>query len=209
MKKVFLTSGVVLCLALPAYATTDISSSANSASCVEDTLGVDSGSTEFEAIWNAQSFTVTYSAGSHCSGSYTHTNGATYDSNYTIPAAANSAVTPATGYHFNNVWNTAANGSGTAFTGATPWATASGLTVYSQCEPNVTTVTYSCNGGTGTPGTPASATATYGQSYTYAGAGTCANTGQTFGGWNCGAAGTPKTAGTSETWSIPARTVVQ
>ena len=50
MKKVFLTSGIVLCMvAQPSYA--DIASSATSASCVENTLGVDDGATSFEIKW--------------------------------------------------------------------------------------------------------------------------------------------------------------
>ncbi len=50
MKKAFLTSGIILCMAAQtAYA--DLGSSATSASCVESTLGVDDGAASFEAKW--------------------------------------------------------------------------------------------------------------------------------------------------------------
>lgn len=51
MKKIFLTSGVILCMACPAMATTDIAADANSSSCVNDVLGSYTGPVSFEAKW--------------------------------------------------------------------------------------------------------------------------------------------------------------
>jgi len=224
MKNIFLTSGIILCMATSAYATTDIAGNASTGSCIEDVLGVDDGSTQFEAKWTAKTYaavtfacgagasgsvtgtgtpatptydasftfpgsaactkpgyipsqwdcgntvgthalsstvtwawdssatctltwaaknyTVTYSStGTNCTGSYTHTNGATYGSNYSIPAAANSAITGNTGYTFNNKWRTTANGN-TEFNGATPWTNDGDMTVYAYCDPNQYNVIY-------------------------------------------------------------------
>ena len=55
MKKLFLTSGLVLCMVGSALATSDIDSSGNvsgsAATCVDDVLGTYSGSTSFNAKW--------------------------------------------------------------------------------------------------------------------------------------------------------------
>ena len=53
MRKLFLTSGLVLCMASNALAVTDINTSGSNASCINDTLDTYSGSTSFQAKWNA------------------------------------------------------------------------------------------------------------------------------------------------------------
>ena len=52
MKKIFLTSGVILCMACPAMATTDIAANATSDSCVYNVLGSYTGPVSFEAKWD-------------------------------------------------------------------------------------------------------------------------------------------------------------
>lgn len=86
------------------------------------------------AQWTPEKYTVTYDYGAHAANNatgaaYTHTNGATYDANYTVPAAANAAITPATGYVFVG-WNTSSGQTTENWSGATPWTQTTGLTVY-------------------------------------------------------------------------------
>ena len=70
MKKIFLTSGLVLCLACPALAASDITTDINEttgayklasgadATCQEPTLGVTSGSQKFYAKWKSKWHTI-------------------------------------------------------------------------------------------------------------------------------------------------------
>ena len=53
MRKLFLTSGLVLCMVGSALAATDIDTTGSNASCVNNTLDTYSGSTSFQAKWNA------------------------------------------------------------------------------------------------------------------------------------------------------------
>lgn len=90
------------------------------------------------AVYAPYSYTVTYDYGTHAANgatgtAYTHTNGASYGVNYTVPAAANAAITPATGYTFVG-WNTANNQTTSNWNGATPWTQTSGLTVYAAYD---------------------------------------------------------------------------
>jgi uncharacterized repeat protein (TIGR02543 family) len=113
-----------------------------------------------------------------------------------VPASETSASTGAltlpgvgsltnAGYTFTG-WNTAANGSGTAYAaGASYPGTAGGATLYALWSPNTNTVTFNANGGTGSMpnlsiNTGASANLT---------ANTFSRTGYTFAGWNTAAGG--------------------
>ena len=195
MKKIFLTSGIILCAVFPAFAT-NINAGGTNATCTIDILGVEDGSTAFDAIWNANQYDVTYNPGT-CSGtSYIDTDGATYDENYTALAMNTTNTTVPTGYTWLG-WSTDSNSAFTrtgamtgtitnAFTGATPWQRTSDLTVYGTCIANQYTVTYnvgSCGGSnyTHTNG------ATYGSNYSVPAAATSAitaPTGSTWVGWN-------------------------
>lgn len=106
MKKIFLTSGLVLCMACPAFAT-DINysnSTYSDADCVSDVLGVTSGQQTLHAKWTKNQYDVTYAHGTHGTGGQTITNAATYDNNYRILGIGTgegfSGVTANTGYHF-------------------------------------------------------------------------------------------------------------
>ena len=208
MKKIFLTSGLVLCLACPALATTDISGSANSASCVEDTLGVDSGSTSFEAKWTAKTYNITYGCGTgtgttSVTGNPEHP---IYGETYIFPSLATGCSK--TGYHVTS-WNCGQSFGGDHLVGSSiTWNyDMSGNPVATTCAANwtanATDITYSCgNGATGTPATPLTGNALYGESYTYTTVGTCAKSGYAFAGWDCGETGyTNKAANSTETWS--------
>lgn len=105
MKKLFLTSGLVLCMACPAMATTDIdvtNQNTTSATCTEPYLGDYVGPVSFEAKWTKNNYTVRYTAGTHSTGSSSDT--ATYDENYSIKAfgsgTGQSGIAADTGYHF-------------------------------------------------------------------------------------------------------------
>lgn len=164
------------------------------------------------AKWSAKHYTVTYNSGS-CTNSpnttvYTHSNGATYDSNYTVPAAANNAISVKTGYTFVG-WNTVTGQTTNNFpdASATPWTRTNGITVYAACSPNSHTVSYSCGSGScGTP--PSNGSANYGQSYNLSSTyGSCAKEGHHATGWDCSGGATLNNATGSQnanTWSSEA-----
>jgi len=89
------------------------------------------------------------------------------------------------GYTFSG-WNTAANGSGTAYANGASYAMgASSVTLYAQWTANLNTVTFNANGGTGTMANQTIATGSSANlttnAFTY--------TGYTFSGWNTAANG--------------------
>jgi len=97
------------------------------------------------------------------------------------------------GYVFTG-WNTAANGSGTAYAaGATYPGNTGGATLYAQWSPNTNTVTYNANGGTGSMSNQSIATS-FSANLT---ANAFSRTGYTFAGWNtvAGGGGTSYTNG--------------
>lgn len=108
---------------------------------------------KFWAKWTAKKYNVIYNVGD-CGGSaYTHTNGATYDANYTpisIGGTGQTVTRPegtadTGGYTFDG-WTTDSTvtyGSSSpynlnnAYTGDTPWKRTSNLTLYGACHPNI------------------------------------------------------------------------
>lgn len=202
--KIFLTSMLAIVVACPAFATTGtatlvggdgfLASDTTEESCKGNalTLGNEehsNGTFTYTAQWTPETYVVTYNPGSHGTGGYTDTPGATFGENYSIPANANSSITASTGYTFNNTWNTSANGTGTAFTGANPWDSTSSLTVYAQYTPKTYTVTYDA-GSHGTGDYVDTNGATYDQQYNIpveAAESITADTGYTFtGSWKDG-----------------------
>lgn len=165
------------------------------------------------AEWEPTRYTVRYNYGAHANNgatgtAYTHTNGATYGVNYTVPAAANNAITPATGYVFVG-WNTSSGQTTANFPDAatTPWTRTSGLTVYAayacdtannyvlvggQCVQTYP-VTYNCNNNNAGGSAPTDSNSPYQADTTVnvlSGAGNCTSpTGHHFGNWNCGVTG--------------------
>lgn len=180
MKKLFLTSGLILCMACPAFAVQNgviegevANSSADE--CVQSVLGVDSGSATLEAIWNADSYNVIYAPGLHGTGGATYTGGVTYDQNYTVLAPANimngqvaAPVVANTGYTFAG-WNDGTADRAVGYT-YSPYRTVGDLTLTAQWTANQHQITYATGTAgartTGFSGTMAATPTTYDASVT-------------------------------------------
>ena len=128
MRKLFLTSGIVLCMACPAFAVQDINANINAQTgevtsytlatsgeapdcSTPDTLLYDNAPTTFYAKWTAHGYTVNYYGGTaktaenehSISGSYSDTGNAVFNKNYTVLGNTDAALGTAfaqTGYHF-------------------------------------------------------------------------------------------------------------
>lgn len=126
MKKIFLTSAVILCMACPAFADdpvtptgiTVVNGVAQNNDCDYNTLGAYSGSVNLEAQWSAKRYSVTYNKGAHAATGVNDyvdeynettnpTGGARYDSNYVAltggganAAASQTGIYAAPGYSF-------------------------------------------------------------------------------------------------------------
>lgn len=131
MKKIFLTSGIIVCMACPAFADpTPIavdSNNATNANCTETYLGTEAdGATVYlEPEWSAYRYNVIYNYGDH--GTTTGTfysdtilaadnsdqvaGGAAYDQPYTMPSGLTNP-TAATGYTFRG-WSTSSSATAT------------------------------------------------------------------------------------------------
>lgn len=293
MKKLFLTSGLVLCMACPAFADPIQGTPTATDECVQDVLGVTSGSATLDAIWTAnqysinfaagtagtrpanyvtgttapvspvtwdnenipltsngfsavgydfagwtstsnletgaatptsyddgdtlaqyriadsstltatwtpKKYTVVYDKGAHAADgvvNYTHTNGATFDANYVEltggganAQASETGIYAAPGYTFVG-WNTATDQTTANWSGAAPWTTDAGLTVYAAYTANGYTITYDCGGpAAGSQSQVAGPTmpsqgVTMDGAYTLAAADNCSLPGYTFAGWSC------------------------
>lgn len=102
MKKIFLTSGLVMCMACPAFAT-NVSGTGNE--CTVDVLGVSNqGDTaNIDATWTPKQYTIAYAAGGGTGQTASQT--VTFDSkNYSL---ATNTFTK-TGYHFTG-WRSPVN----------------------------------------------------------------------------------------------------
>ena len=124
MKKLFLTSGLAMLMAVPAFADIvtptvhDIDTNnklvgtnpAEDATCQYPTLGTYTGPREMFAKWTANKYSVSYASGTHGTGNNTVNgrtiaNAAEYDASYQIlglgtTAQGKSNVVADTGYHF-------------------------------------------------------------------------------------------------------------
>lgn len=114
------------------------------------------------AQWTPWKHTVAYNAngGSGAPGNQTKTYGQSLSVSRTTPSRH--------GYNFKN-WNTAQNGTGTAYGKNSNYAhdqNGGTVTLYAQWDPWKGTIAYNANGGSGAPG---SQTKTYGQSLTLTG----------------------------------------
>ena len=117
MKKLFLTSGVILCMACPAVATTDIPSDGSGATCTYTYLGDYEGPVNYEAKWTAKSIGISYNCGTAptvtgLSAAYTmggtaptSPSSATFDGSLTLPTTPNtcmpSSTTAGQGFYFS------------------------------------------------------------------------------------------------------------
>ncbi|GBU26239.1 hypothetical protein R83H12_02934 [Fibrobacteria bacterium R8-3-H12] len=163
------------------------------------TVSIESGSTgdkSYTANWTPITYTVTYNAGTGVTGV---TVPPSQTKNYGASLTLSSTTPTRTGYAFNG-WNTAANGTGTAYAAGENYTANAALTLYAQWAA-VYTVTYSGNGNTGGSAPDAQTQASAGQALTLSGAGALVKTGYTFDGWNTAAngSGTSYAAGASYT----------
>ncbi|MEW6079561.1 MAG: InlB B-repeat-containing protein [Thermodesulfobacteriota bacterium] len=160
-----------------------------------DTFGIGLSNVTLYAQWTAVNYTVTYNGNTNTGGSVP-TDGNTYHITDTVTVLGNTGTLVKTGYTFAG-WNTAANGSGTGYSGGNTFAMgSSNVTLYAQWTENTYSVTYNGNGNTG-GAVPTDATSYHnGDTATVLGnTGTLVRTGYTFAGWNTAANG----SGTSYT----------
>ena len=211
MKKIFLTSGLILCMACPAFAV-DANGhlqGGNANECTDPILGVDgttgNDTASIEAVWNAISYDVTYLTGTHGTqtnqNGYTVANGATYDDSVTIADLNTAGISADTGYHFTGYSSNYVNTAGTINNPTyqptdtiNPYQMAGALTLTAQFAANTTTVTYSCGSDSTGGSAPLDGTATYASNFAFAGnTGNCAKAGYSFQGWRCTYGSNPET----------------
>ena len=224
MKKLFLTSGLVLCMACPAFAVSNgyiegEVANPSADECVQDVLGVDSGSATLEAVWNANiSGAITldsnrYAASDSVSAASTATTTAAptplyskYATGIYSDSTAETAVTTLstdpvmTGYAFQGFYTGKAgtgtqviDGNGDVLSAASTQITSIGTsaTWYAHWVANSYGLVYTCGtaGSHAVQGTAPTDNSTYAYDSTVtqlaASAGTCAETGYTFTGWEC------------------------
>ncbi len=196
-RRLFLLELVVAMLTLPAFAV-DIPAG-TAALCNYETLHTyeDGASVQLKAVWKANEYTVTYDSGEHATITGTaYTDTATYDENYTVPAAALDAIVPREGYTFVG-FNTESGQSVANFPDAqaTPWKRTGDLTVYAAYLANGTNISYNCGkalvnqavtgtwiGETGANTAMVEYDETYGHPI---GDASCQLVGYNFDGWHC------------------------
>jgi uncharacterized repeat protein (TIGR02543 family) len=149
---------------------------------------------------SATTYAVTYS-GNGATGGAVPVDGNKYATGATVTVLSNSGSLVNTGYTFSG-WNTAANGSGTAYAGGATFAMGgSNVALYAQWTQVPTyTVTYNSNGATsGAPPVDGNKYATGATVTVLSNSGSLVNTGYTFSGWNTAAngSGTAYAAGTT------------
>ena len=156
------------------------------------------------ATWTANpTYTVTYNGNGNTSGTVPSDPGA-YVTGATVTTKTNSGTLAKTGSTFAG-WNTAADGTGTAYAASATFTMGSAnVTLYATWTANPTyTVTYNGNGNTsGTVPTDPGAYVTGATVTTKTNSGTLAKTGSTFAGWNTAADGTGTAYAASATFTM-------
>ena len=177
-------------------------------------VSVTIGTSSFYSIYT-RTLTVTYNGNGNTGGSTSNSTKTVYLNAYTTTTSVQSVTTRANGFTKTGhtaqspVWNTAANGSGTAVAASATYtvdpkiaynAASFTKTLYAQWTANTYTVTYKANGGTGAD---VSDTVTYGQSYTVKGYNTFSRTGYRLTSWNEAAdgGGTSWTTSNTNNWT--------
>ncbi|QMV43551.1 InlB B-repeat-containing protein [Cohnella cholangitidis] len=141
-----------------------------------------SGDTTLYAQWTVNDYPVSYDGNGATSGSAP--SGGSYAYGSDIAVQGNTGNLVKTGHTFTG-WNTAANGSGTAYApAATLNIGPSGVILYAQWTINSYEVAYNGNGNTG-GNAPVRSSHPYGSGVTVSGnSGNLVKTGHTFAGWN-------------------------
>ena len=143
------------------------------------------------------------------SGTTAAVNTITFNANGGSGAMANQSASSATainantftrtGYSFAG-WNTAANGSGTAYANGASFPFTASTTLYAQWTPN--TIVFNANGGTGSMANQSASTATAINANTFT------RTGYTFAGWNTAANGSGTAYANSASFPFTANTTL-
>ncbi len=155
------------------------------------------------AQWRA---TVTYNGNGATGGSVPVDGSSPYKSGSTVTVLGNTGNLVDTGYTFSG-WNTAADGSGTAYLPGATFTILTNTTLYAQWR---ATVTYNGNGATG-GSVPVDGSSPYksGSTVTVLGnTGNLVDTGYTFSGWNTAANGTGTSYAAGNTFTISANTTL-
>ena len=157
------------------------------------------GNVTIYAKWQGDPFTLSYNSNGGTAlvaSSETRAAGSTANISASTPTRS--------GYTFTG-WNTAANGSGTAYaSGASLTMPGSNLTLFAQWSTVSNQVSYNANGGSGAPG---SVTAAFGSTVNVS-ATVPTRAGFTFMGWNTVQGGTGTSYSSGDSFSMPATSVV-
>jgi uncharacterized repeat protein (TIGR02543 family)/LPXTG-motif cell wall-anchored protein len=146
-----------------------------------DTFAMGNSNVTLYAQWVATDYSVTYNGNTNTGGA-APTDSGSYNITDTVTVKGNTGSLVKTGYTFAG-WNTAANGSGTAYSAGVTFAMgSSNVTLYAQWTLNRYTVTYDAGSGSGAP--TDSNTYEQGATVTVSGKGDMTCTGYTFAGWD-------------------------
>lgn len=148
------------------------------------------GGLDLFAKWTANSNVITFNANDGSGSPSTTTQNVT--SGISTALSANGFTR--TGYTFSG-WNSAANGSGTAYANSVAVTVYASATLYAQWTPDVYTVTYNSNSGSGTAARSSDSYTVGTAAITLPSVGSLNRTGYTFDGWATTSGGT-KISGT-------------
>ncbi len=167
-----------------------------------DTFAMGSSNVTLYAQWTEITYSVTYNGNSNTGGAVP-TDGTSYHYTDTATVLGNTGSLVRTGYTFTG-WNTAADGSGTSYTGGDTFAIGlSNVTLYAQWSAVNYAVTY--NGNTNTGGAAPTDGNTYHITDTVTvlgNTGSLVKTGYTFNGWNTAANGSGTSYNGGDTFAM-------
>jgi uncharacterized repeat protein (TIGR02543 family) len=168
------------------------------------TFTMGTGNVTLYAQWTINSYTVTYNGNGNTGGSAPVDGSSPHNYNSTVTVQVAGSLIR-TGYTFAG-WNTAANGSGTAYaTGAMFTMPAVNTTLFAQWTINTYTITYDGNGNTGgSAPVDGGSPHIYNSTVPVLGAGSLIRTGYTFAGWNTAANGSGTSYAVGATFTVPA-----
>jgi uncharacterized repeat protein (TIGR02543 family) len=167
--------------------------------------GTGQDTTAYKVKTDPTTYPVTYNANGATSGTAPASQTKTHDVALTL--ATNSGNLARTGYTFSG-WNTAADGSGTAYGAGGTYTANAAVTLYARWTQGPTfTVTYNGNGNTG--GSPPADGSAYrqGDTVTVLGPGTLEKTGSTFSNWNTAADGSGTSYAPGAQFAMPGANV--
>ncbi len=157
-------------------------------------------------IQNEQPFTNTYAANGATSGTVPVDGSSPYFPNSVVTVLANTGSLAKTGYNFAG-WNTAADGSGTAYSAGSTFTITNNTVLYAHWVSGYTVI-YNGNGNTG-GSVPVDANSyASGASATVLGSGTLVKTGYVFTNWNTAADGSGASYDAGGTMTVNSNTTL-